>query len=451
MLPWMLPSVLKPSVLTPRVHSPPRPRWRTAGILLLCAACADGSPAGGNDLPPAFREPRPLPGCEGFEYGQCDIRSPECLDNLAQIASCVRGDVTLGPQPTVTILSEPEAEQRLLAALEATPPPSPNYFERALVLLGLSQPSAFEPTTTATRLAQTYAAYYRRDRAEVVVIDHGSTAGTAAPNSAELQALVLHELIHALQDRDHDLNAFARAYQQDSDGNLRGSCLIEGEARLHEQRLYASLLGEDVASVDWASSLQLRRDAAEDGVFLQADLYSSSLLSVPYAHGVEYVQRIWAEQGATGVQALFVAPPASMREILAPLWAAGSSAAGRRAAPALAPEGLTREAYSSLGAWGVYLLARPRISREVARQLALGWQGDLLEAFSFGAQQAALSWTIELATEADATLLAEVLAPQTRLRALPRGAQLRVLGASDELPPALLAAGQAPLADEAAP
>jgi hypothetical protein len=89
------------------------------------------------------------------------------------------------------------------------------------------------------------------------------------------------------------------------------------------------------------------------------------------------------------------------------------------------------------------LLARPRVSREVARQLALGWEGDLLEAFSFGAQQTALSWTIELATEADATLLADVLAPQTQLRALPSGAQVRVLATSDELPPALLAAAQA--------
>ncbi|MEY2929651.1 MAG: hypothetical protein RL033_400 [Pseudomonadota bacterium] len=114
-----------------------------------------------------------------------------------------------------------------------------------------------------------------------------------------------------------------------------------------------------------------------------------------------------------------------------------------KARPALAPQGLTREAYSSLGAWGVYLLARPRVSREVARQLALGWEGDLLEAFSFGAQQTALSWTIELATEADATLLADVLAPQTQLRALPSGAQVRVLATSDELPPALLAAAQA--------
>lgn len=432
-------NVLRPRGQCAQVQAPAGQSWLRTGALLLAAACGEEGAGEPPPLPPPFREPMPIPGCETFDYGRCDVRLPECVDNLAQIASCMRGAATPGPSPDVTFLTQQEAEQNLLEALAATTPPSPNHFERALVLLGLTQPSSFEPEVTAARLAQGYTAYYRRDSDQLVVIDHGGAIATNNGTPAT-QALVLHELIHALQDREHDLDAFALAHQQDSDGNLRGNCLIEGEARLHELRLYSALWGIDVSGVDWPSDLRNRSNQAEDDVFLQADLYSASLLNMPYSFGAAYLERVWAEQGATGVRALFDAPPANVREILAPLWGEAAEVPDVRPPPPLAPEGLTREAYSSLGAWGLYLLTRPRSATlEAARQLALSWRGDLLEAFSFGDGQTALSWTIDLATEADAASLVSLLAPQ--LLAQQSGPRLRLLLATGELPPSLLAAG----------
>jgi hypothetical protein len=250
----------------------------------------------------------------------------------------------------------------------------------------------------------------------------------------------LHELIHALQDRDHDLDAFALEHQRDSDGNLRGTCVIEGEARLHELRLYSALWGIDVNGVDWRGELRRRSNESEDNVFLDTDLYSASLLNVPYGFGTEYVERVWAEQGMVGVRALFMAPPANVREILAPAWGLSGEASDLRSPAPLAPEGLTREAFSSLGAWGVYLLARPRASSlESARQVALSWRGDLLEAYSFGDQETAVSWTIELATEADATQLALLLNGQPPA-VIQSGTRVRLVRASTTPPAALIAA-----------
>lgn len=424
---------------TRRGHS-----WLRGSGLLLALACGDEGARSPAPLPPPLvQDPVPVPGCETLDYQRCDVRLPECVDNLAQIASCMRGGATAGPSPEVTFLTQAEAEQNLLEALSAAPPPSPNHFERALVLLELTQPSSFEPQATAARLAQGYAAYYRRDSGQLVVIDHGGALGVTNAGTPAVQALVLHELIHALQDREHDLDAFAVAHQQDSDGNLRGSCLIEGEARLHELRLYSALWGIDVSAVDWADELRVRSNETEDGVFLETDLYAASFLNVPYTYGAAYVERIWAEQGATGVRSLFDTPPANVREILAPLWGLGPAQSSLRPPAPLAPEGLTREAFSSLGAWGLYLLARPRSpSIEVARELALSWSGDLLEAFSFGDGQTAASWTIELATEAHAASLASLLT-SGQLQAEQSGTRLRLLRANGTLPPALLAASGA--------
>jgi hypothetical protein len=411
--------------------------WLAAGLLLAALACGeDRGTTQRSEEPLTFSDPVPLAGCEAFDYGRCDVREPECLENLAQLAACMRSDGEPLPSPNVALLSERDAEQDLLEALAASPPPSPNHFETALVILELTQPNAFQPETQAKLLARTFAAYYRRDTSEVVVIDHGIAAGVTS--TPAVQALVLHELIHALQDREHDLDAFALTHQRDSDGNLRGTCLIEGEARMHELRLYSALWGVDTSTVDWPSELRRRSNEAEDNVFLDADLYSASLLNVPYGFGAEYVERIWAQQGMAGVRTLFSTPPASVREILAPLWGQEGQAPELQMAEPLAPEGLTREAFSTLGAWGIYLLARPRFSTlEESRQIALSWRGDLLEAFSFADQQTAVSWTINLATEADAARLFSALMGQPPAVQL-SGTRVRLLRGTANLPQALL-------------
>jgi len=405
------------------------------------AGCA-GETSAGRDLPPAFREPVPLPGCEQFEYQSCDVRAPACLENLAQIAACLRTGGAVAPSPPVSFVSEDEARRMLLVSLAQTPPPVPDYFELVLTQLGLSQPSAFEPAISAARLASRWAAFYRRDVRDVVVIDHASSdPGSVARDPLGTEALVLHELIHALQDRDRDLDAFARRYQTDSDGNFRGSSVIEGEAQLYQLRFSAALAGVDVGSIDWAAELASQRDAAEERLFAEPDRYSASLLGMPYAHGTEFVARVWGQAGPGGVRALLETPPRDMREILAQLWGDDTAEPAKpeiESAP-VDPGDAVLQTWGTLGAWGVYLFFRPRLAtREEARALALAWRGDRLEAFSFGVGQVAGRWWIQLADAEAASRLAAAIGAQPGLHARALGAQLRVLSTSgDELPPRL--------------
>jgi hypothetical protein len=412
-------------------------RCAILGCCIAALSCADDPRTRGPGVPPAFGSPLPLPGCEALELEPCDVHARDCVENLAQVAVCMRTGGTREPSPPVVFASEQEARQTLRASLEQSPPPQPNHFEIVLTQLGLTERSAFEPEVTATRLAQRWAAFYRRDVDEVVVIEHGAAA---ALEPIALDALVLHELIHALQDREHDLDAFAIAYETDSDGTLRGSSLIEGEAQLHQQRFAAALSGRDVTAIDWPRALEEQREAAEQALFRESDLYSASLLSVPYAHGAAYVEQIWSQSGAAGVRALFSAPPRDMREILGTLWGDTTPArAASEPAPAALPDA-TLEAWSTLGAWGVYLLARPKLeTTAAARELALAWRGDRLEAYSFGDRQTAGRWSIELADELAAARLVAALAHQPALRARQRGTQVLLLSSSTEPVPASLA------------
>jgi hypothetical protein len=394
-------------------------------------ACSDDAQHGTVLPPPYAAPPVPLSGCEQFDYHGCDVREQACVENLSRIAACLRASEPAA-LPALSFASEEAARDILLDSLAGTAPADPDYFALVLTQLGLSEPSAFEPDVTAARLAQRWAAFYRRDSAEVVVIEHAID-----PEPLATDALVLHELIHALQDREHSLDAFARAYQTDSDGNLRGQSVIEGEAQFHEQRFYAAVTGVDAASVDWPEELARQREASEQQLFQESDLYSASLLRVPYAHGCEYAARVWSDGGPAALSGLLDAPPSDMRQILARLWGNTEAPPARSpVAPSAAGDGATLQAWSTLGAWGVYLFFRPRLdSAGAARELALAWRGDRVEAYSLSGAQVAGRWSIDLADDAAAARALSAAGSQPRLWARQQGARLLIeTSSSDDLP-----------------
>lgn len=364
------------------------------------------------------------------------MRTPACVDELAQIALCMRGEEAAGPRPPVSFASEDEARELLLDSLSQAPAHDPDYFETVLTQLGLSAPHALTPAVSAARLAARWAAFYRHDVGDVVVINHAASTEVLDPLASE--ALVLHELVHALQNRQRSLDDFARTYQTDSDGSLRGSSVIEGEAQLYEQRFHAALSGVDVSAIDWRQQLASQREAAELALFAEPDLYSASFLHVPYAHGSEYVARLWEEGGPARVRELLETPPRDMQQILAQLWGDMSGALAPQPLEPLAvsPRDATLETWSTLGAWGVYLFCRPKLeSAEAARQLALNWRGDRLEAFSFGEQGIAGRWSIEFADAAAASRLLAALAAEPSWRTHQQGTRLLVLSSTGEAPP----------------
>ncbi len=380
--------------------------------LVFCAAllgCAESM--GGAEAvlvappdPSTYAEGRvPLPECAAFDYRRCDIRSAACLENLAAIASCMRGRDTALDLPLVSFLSEADAELELLSNY-ASVAPNPNYFELALTGFGLTRPQALEPQEMAARSAQEWAAFYSNRRKEIIVVEHEEQLDPISEN-----VLVLHEMIHAMQDADHDLTAFNERYRRGSDGDLRGNSVIEGEARMHERRYFAALSGLDVTQLDFTRSFDNLRAYYEQWLFEQEDLYTATQFSVPYAHGAEYVFQVWSEGGQPAVRALFDAPPENMREVLALAWGGNAHVDVTPFEPPVAPSaGYSLQAWTTMGAWALYLLVEPRLAGDLsARELALAWRGDQLEVFSSPGGEAVANWYLELS---DATLASQLVA-----------------------------------------
>lgn len=381
----------------------------------------------------AYAEGRvPLPECASFDYGRCDIAQRACVEQLAGIARCLRGSDPSQPIPEVSFWSESEAEADFLAELLESPRPELDHFEAALARFGLTEIGALEPEATAARLARELTAYYDHARRDVAIIAHDVRADPLAEN-----VIVIHEMIHAFQDRDHDLEAFDERYRRGVDANLTGASVIEGEARMHERRYFAALAGLDIAELDLARSFANLTRNTERWLWSQADLFTASQLGAPYGHGAEYVYGIWAERGQDGVRALFDAPPASMQEILAAVWGGAAASELEPFAPPAgpAPSGVALEAWTPMGAWGVYLLAgRSATDLGVAERLALDWRGDLFEVFSFDERETAARWRVRFARVESADALVTLVAGEPLFEAARDGAVVTLRTATAPTP-----------------
>lgn len=379
-------------------------RWgRLSALLILlnaCSAAETGEPE---------HDYIPVPGCEKFDYAPCDTLELECQTSRLALAACLRGSEA-GELPPVMLVTETEYAENLSAEIAAkTPRPNPDHWERAFSMLGLVEKGAFQPSAVVMDQVKQIWGFYDFNRQSITLIDHGSPAADARSN-----VVLLHELMHALQDREEKLASYTdeRIFSYESYWAI--SSVYEGEARLHEDRYAASLSGLDPARVDW-QDLFARRIAKVDGSVVQQPSPLLASIAFSYAYGERLASFAWQSGGHDAVRALFDHPPEST-------WVLMASTEDRRDAPVVVepvsptpPEGWLLEDYEMLGAWGLML----GLSSDIAQPLhdeALGWRGDKVSVYSGASTPAetAVVWQIEMDSEAAATAVARRLANSAR-------------------------------------
>jgi hypothetical protein len=349
----------------------------------------------GLGAPPTY----PVPGCEAIDHRRCDIREERCQERLMELAACLRGNDPL-PLPPVTLMTEEEFLAFLNQDIAENPPPDPNHLETALDLLDLVTPGALAPGAIVQMDVEKIWGIYRNEEKDVLVVDHGVPADEPEPN-----AVLLHEFVHALQDADVDLSRLRDEYVTSFDSYLGVASIVEGEARLHESRFWASLLGLDPGSIDWAERFQTLSEFSEEEVLSAPSPYLATFVHFPYELGARFVHYAWSESGPEGVDRLFASPPTRSHAIMASLQSIASAdwpAPDFPALDVLEPYALWDE--TSLGAWGLYLRLERLTQPEAARSLALYWRGDHFGVYvSDGSPpQTIVAWRIELANESAA-------------------------------------------------
>lgn len=392
----------------------------------LCLAflgCGGGDDSGAAPLGPLPQFP--VPGCEHIDHSPCDTRMRECDARLFELAACLRGTEP-GDLPTITLVSQEQYADYLTGLqhtvfhrpLTDTPfwPRVSAQYEAALVLLGLIEPGALAPQAAVDRRVDLIWGVYRWATKDILMVDHGAPADDPASNF-----ILVHEFIHALQDREVDLQSWETEHSVDSDSGLAADSVVEGEARLHESRYRASLYGLDPGTLDWHSYFDSVIAQSDQWILEQPSRYLYSGFAFPYDYGSRFVNFAWEANAHEGVLGLFDSPPASTQLLMASVDGVAAAPPVAQVPAPISPSEWTLIATNALGAWGTFLVLAPTTTPQVARDLALHWRGDELfiyttaDLFAVPLQDAAAEpavtttavvWKLELADESSASAVA---------------------------------------------
>lgn len=374
-----------------------------AVLAVTLTGCGDGK---GSNGPPQY----PVPGCEGFDTSACDIASPVCQARLFSLAACLHGG-DAGDMPPVTLMSSGDYEAYLQAqAAAATPDPNQPRYEQAYRMLGLVAEGDLDPQAQITQTVQVVAGFYEEATKTVHVIEGGTNSSpeTRSP-------VLLHEFVHALQDREVDLASFHAQNDATYDSFLASDAVVEGEAQFQTQRYTASMLGLDPQGVDWDRYYAQGMQSAEAQLLQSTSPLTLAPHLYPYMWGSRYVRLGWAETGHSGVLDLFAAPPADTQLEMATQDLRREDVAGPAIDAPAPPENWTLLGQDVLGSLGVFEILGPKSEAATAEALALDWRADRLAVYGLADETTSplattLVWACDFANAESAASAVTLLA-----------------------------------------
>lgn len=229
-----------------------------------------------------------------------------------------------------------------------------------LTALGLLDPDDDLDAVVDEALGAGVVGFYDQESDELFV------RGTTIDPYVEM--VLVHELVHALQDQRFDLD---RPELRDADDERFSGfqSLVEGDATRVEIAWYDSRPGDVQAAIDAEEQRRFADSDREPGI---VDL----LLGFPYFAGQPYVEALLASGGQARLDAAFGTPPTTSEQVLEP--------DGDDLDPVDVPTPTgkgTRVDQGVLGAAGLSLLVPADPTQDGPH---LGWDGDRYATFTDG-------------------------------------------------------------------
>lgn len=358
--------------------------------LIVCLLSVGGSPAAGQ---------------------QSSVASLETLAGsfFAELAT-IRGLPSPGSPPPIMIRSRSETRRYVEQELDRKYPAAQVEAERkAMVAWGLI-PADFDLRGLFLDLLAEQAGAYYDPVAKVMVL-----ADWLTPE--QQQAALLHELVHALQDRNLPLDQFIAPTAGGGDQLLARQALIEGEAVALSLEVLLKAQGLELQQIpDLSSFHQLTAAQSAGPVFDRAPKFLREQLLFPYTQGLVFVHQFRRRQAWSAFGQLYQDPPRSTAQILHP-----EKYLDRRQDPvpialpdlrSALPLGWRRVNEDELGEWALGAILEAHLGEAVARGLATGWRGDRYEVWQAGSGRFLVyrvTWETEQRAEAFAQAYAGLL------------------------------------------
>lgn len=352
-----------------------------ASLLVTLSGCSD-------DDPQARAKPIALRECPEHDYSTCDTREPACQQRLLSLAACVFGSSEM-PNVPIRVLTEAELRTELEGLVSE---PSPEEaakdaaIESVLHALDLAAQGALSTNASIDNILERFDGLYRDAESGIVLVDRGTPK-----NSLEFDVLLLHELVHALQDAEYDLASLAGGFATTTDSALSWRSLVEGQATWYQYRVAAAMLGYDTVDFDFHGIFAELRDDLVLTAQEDESPYIASFGTFPYAYGTNLMYEAWLAERAGFETALFADPPLTTLEIMRrSLGVDEPVVSPRQFADPLATDDFTLVDHDSFGAWMLNLCFHEKGLSPVS------WRGDHIWIYAGADGAPAWLWEIEL-------------------------------------------------------
>ena len=301
---------------------------------------------------------------------------------------------------------------------EELPEGRAELLSEAYTLLGLVPRDLDLRGTLKALYLEQIAGFYDPDSTTLFVLDD-------QPDEA-IESLLVHELVHAIQDQNADLDAIT-APGLNNDRRVAAQAAIEGHATLV---MFEFLMGEqgrgalDLMDVpDFSARLgpALEAARAQSPALAEAPLVLQESVLFPYRGGVTFVESLWRERG--GRPPPFGPDlPGSTEQVLHP----EHFLRGRRDLPRTVEvsveDGWNRLYEDTLGELELGILLE---TVGASRSSARGWGGDRYVLLGDGDGHRSLAWFGVWDTKAQRDEFARAV--ESRLSAFPEQASLTVM------------------------
>jgi hypothetical protein len=382
----------------------------------------------------------------------CNIAERQCQEDVYFALVRMRGDgfdplVEMPPILTVT------REDYCNALEESRPDPAPEPetpdeeepeepeepplvpWDFALHVLRLVTPTKTTGQAGSDDLCSVVAAFYASSTQSVTVIDNGPRPDETPEDKARRElsetSLLLHELVHALQNRELS----GAQFDGTTDSNLTARALTEGEATFYQRIAEREMIDGDPAGYDWVTYYTDWIGWGRGNISKDSSPYFGVRWFI-YPLGAQYLTDAWLSGGNAAVRHAYAYPRQFMQQFIAGYGHAAEVLDPPLACPiAVPPGGYSLVGNDRFGALLLYgFLRRAGVPDQEAWPLAAAWNDDrIFVYFDEAANVALMTWVIRFEHESDPERVLKLIGiADRRLRAEARGRDLIFTAASDE-------------------
>lgn len=356
-------------------------------------------------------------------------RLPEAVAEAQKLVEKVRGVPFRGAVASALLPEKDLAKILGKKLVEDLPVPFPRY-AASLAAVGFLDPEAGLEDKITKLYARQVAGFYDPEVKKFFIVPERTTEAAAVAPALGLSAgtlledaLLAHELTHALQDRRLDLVPRMKALKESSDALLALEAFLEGEATVVMMDALLVRLPPEAKELFGADTLSnmLSGLAAGttnvDGSEGVPDFFVKEML-FPYVSGTAWIEARRAEGvGWTTIDANYRTPPTTTAEILHPERTGTRAvlAPGDRPAAADLPQGMKVLYADTFGEWMLGTLLE-RAGAPDAKALAAEWQDDRILFFEpkrveGEARPVGFVWRLRATSPDAARRIAAALAP----------------------------------------